>query len=301
MKISILTATYNRETYLNKLFDSIVQNSKFDVNLEWIIMDDGSTDNTKLKIEEYIENNNLDNLEIKYFFQENQGKMADINNIVEKSTGDLIIECDSDDYLYNNAVKIINSEYDKLKNNSEFYAMAFLRYDNNFCNIGSIFKENGYKSTMFDLYFKDGVTGDKSLVFVADIRKKYKYILEKKEKFVTEASMFNRMDKDYKIICFNQPVVIGGYLEEGYSNNIIDIFKKNPYGYYEYFKMLFDFDMNNILFKKRLYIIKHYILFSYLTKNKYILKNIKGSLNKLLLIILFIPGYIKSYFFALKN
>ena len=47
MKISVLTATYNREKLLNRLYNSLVENSKYDVEIEWIIMDDGSTDNTK--------------------------------------------------------------------------------------------------------------------------------------------------------------------------------------------------------------------------------------------------------------
>jgi len=40
MKISILTATYNREKYLTKLFESILENSNYGVQLEWLIMDD---------------------------------------------------------------------------------------------------------------------------------------------------------------------------------------------------------------------------------------------------------------------
>lgn len=40
MKISVLTATYNRSTYLDKLFKSLTQNSKFGQKIEWLIMDD---------------------------------------------------------------------------------------------------------------------------------------------------------------------------------------------------------------------------------------------------------------------
>ena len=47
MKLSILTATYNRGTYLQKLYDSIKENLKYNLNCEWIIVDDGSTDDTK--------------------------------------------------------------------------------------------------------------------------------------------------------------------------------------------------------------------------------------------------------------
>jgi len=293
MKISILTAAYNRCEAIDKLYQSLVRNSNSDAALEWLIMDDGSTDNTKTKIEEYIASSNF---EIKYFYQENQGKMAAINNLIEHVTGDLIVECDSDDYWADNAIRIITAKYADIKDLNNIYAMVFLKYDKNLCNIGSAFKDDKYKSTMFDLYFKDGITGDKALVFIADIRKQYKYILEKNEKFVTEARMFNQMDVQYNVICFNHPIMICEYLNEGYSNNILKVFKGSPYGYLEYFKALFDFDMKGISPAKRLYIIKHYILFCYLTKQKHILSSVKGGFNKFLTSVLIIPGYIKSYF-----
>lgn len=286
MKISILTATYNRANCLEKLYQSLLENSNYGVDLEWLIMDNSSTDDTKNLIEQYIKEAPF---EIKYFFRKNQGKMIAINELVPLSEGDLIMECDSDDYLTNTAVKIIKGKYSLLEKENDIYAFAFLKYDQNLCNIGNTFKNDKYKSTMFDLYFKDGITGDKALVFVADIRKKYKYQLENNENFITEARMFHEMDKSYRISCFNQPIMICEYLDNGYSKNIIKIFKENPYGYYMYFQEMFDFDMDKVLFAKKLYIIKHYILFSYLTKQKHILKNVKGAFNKFLTAILLIP------------
>ena len=70
LKISVLTATYNRANLLSKLYESILKNLNSDVETEWLIMDDGSTDETKKLIEKFIIENKL---EIKYFFQENQG------------------------------------------------------------------------------------------------------------------------------------------------------------------------------------------------------------------------------------
>lgn len=46
MKISVLTPTYNRAGLLNRLYTSLIINSKYDVQIEWLIMNDGSTDNT---------------------------------------------------------------------------------------------------------------------------------------------------------------------------------------------------------------------------------------------------------------
>lgn len=287
MKISILTATYNRAELLSQLYNSLKENLKCKVDFEWLIMDDGSTDETKETVKQFIDEKLID---IKYFYQENQGKMAAINKLVLKSEGDLIVECDSDDFFTEDAFEVINEEYEKNKNEKDIYAMCFLKYDKKGNNMGKDFKKE--KTTMFDLYFKEGENGEKALVFLADIRKKYKYKLEHDEKFVTEARMHHEMDLNYNIICINEAVMICEYQEEGYSKNIVEQFKKNPYGYYEYFKEILEHDFSGVKFNKRLYAIKHYILFAYLTK-QYQSKTIKNVFNKLLYYLLLIPGKIK--------
>lgn len=288
LKISVLTATYNRANLLSKLYESILKNLNSDVETEWLIMDDGSTDETKKLIEKFIIENKL---EIKYFFQENQGKMQAINNLIGYAQGDLIIECDSDDYFTTNAFEIIRDAYEKNKDYiKDFYALCFLKYDQTGKNMGNNFKKN--ISNMFDLYFKEGENGEKALVFNSQIRKQYKYELENGEKFVTEARMFHKMDEKYSIICINEPIMICEYQTQGYTKNIIKQFKENPYGYLNYFKEILQKDMNGVVFKKRLYAIKHYILFAVLTNRKNIVKQVKGIFNKFLIIALYIPGRI---------
>lgn len=289
MKISVLTPTYNRANLLKKLYSSLIDNSIYDVEIEWLIMDDGSTDNTKVIIEELEKNNKI---EIKYFYQKNQGKMVAINKLVKQATGNLIVDCDSDDYFSKDAFKIVKEEYNKNKKQKDIYALCFFKYDPKGQNIGKKFAKS--KTTMFDLYFKEGENGEKALVFFADIRKQYKHELENDEKFVTEARMYHKIDEKYNLICINKPIMICEYQEDGYTKNINKQFKENSYGYYEYFKEILQRDFSGVKFNKRLYVIKHYILFSYLTNAKNSLKNIKSILNKVLYIILYIPGKIKT-------
>lgn len=288
MKVSVLTPTYNRASLLKRLYESLEENSIYDVEIEWLIIDDGSNDNTKAVIEELPKNSKI---EIKYFYQENQGKMAAINELVGQATGNLIIDCDSDDYFSKDAFKIIKEEYGKNKNAENIYALCFLKYYTNGKNIGKEFTKK--RTTMFDLYFKEGEDGEKALVFLADIRKKYKHKLEKGERFVTEARMYHQMDLNYNMICINKPIMVCEYQNEGYTKNIARYFKENPYGYYEYFKEILERDFSGVSFNKRLYAIKHYILFGYLTK-QYKSKNIRSMANKLLYYVLLVPGVIKS-------
>lgn len=264
MKISVLTPTYNRANLLENLYNSLVTNANYGMEIEWLIMDDGSTDNTEKVVGSFIEQNKIN---IKYFKQENQGKMVAINNLVGQATGDLIVDCDSDDYFTKDAFEIIKQAYEKNPNiNKELYGLCFLKYDTKGNNMGREFKNE--KTTMFDLYFKEGEDGEKALVFYSDIRKQFKHELEHGEKFVTEARMYHKMDEKYKMICINKPIMICEYQETGYTKNIMKQFKKYPFGYYMYFKEILHKNMKGVLLKKRLYAIKHFLLFWYLTRTK---------------------------------
>ena len=290
MKISVLTPTYNRGELLERLYESLEKNSIYGVEIEWLIMNDGSTDKTKEIVKKFQEKN-VPNLEIKYFEQDNQGKMVAINNLVEHVTGEYMIDCDSDDYFADNAFKYMKQKIEESKQEKNIYGLCFLKFDIKGVNLGKVFTKN--RSTLFDLHFKENDQGERAILFISSIRKKYKHKLENGEKFVTEARMYYEMDKENELLCYNLPIMICEYQEKGYTKNIVKQFKKYPYGYYKYFSEILERNMHGVLLSKRLYAIKHYILFSYLT-NQYSSKNIKGLENKILYYILLIPGIIKS-------
>ena len=294
MKLSILKATYNRAKYLPKLYESIKQNLKCELNSEWIIVDDGSEDDTKNQVQKFIDENIVP---IKYFYQKNNGKMSAINEAMKHVTGELVIDCDSDDFFVPDAFEKIKENAIKLLKNKNLYGMVFLKKENSGNISGREFKNNEQITTMFDLYFKEDIQGEKVIVYNSEIRKKYFHQLEKNEKFITEARMYHQMDEKYKLLAINQVIEQGSYIEDGYTRNIDKTFKQYPYGYYMYFKEILKKNMKGVLWNKRIYIIKHYILFSYLTNNKFNGSFIKDKLNKFLYIILYLPGIIKSKMF----
>ena len=288
MKISVITPTYNRKDTLGKLYNSILNNLQCDIEIEWLIMDDGSTDGTEEYIQKFKEEKKIC---IKYYKQENQGKMKAINNLVPYADSDFLVECDSDDYFTENAFKTIKNNCILKK---KIYAYVFLKSNEKNEIIGNEFKSNNFKSKMFDLYYKQGISGDKALVYNTKIRKQYKYKIEEGENFSTEARLHHEMDGKYDVLCFNEVVMICKYQEDGYSKNIKNIFKKNPNGYFKFFEEMLKKDFSGVKWEKRIYIIKHYILFKYLSKQKMDLRK-TSFVNKLLIFILYIPGIIKSY------
>ena len=240
MKLSILTATYNRGNLLKRLYKSILDNILEQMEIEWIIVNDGSTDETEEVIKEFIKENKI---EIKYFYQENLGKMAAINVAVKESSGEIIVDCDSDDYFAKNAFKKIYENIGLLFANIELYALCFLKQNEKGEISGKKFKENYLISTLFDLNFKDDVGGEKILVFKSDIRKEFKHEIEFGEKFITEARMYYKMDEKYKLLCINEVIEIGDYLDDGYTKNSRKNLIQNPNGYYNYFKEILKRDL----------------------------------------------------------
>ena len=103
-------------------------------------------------------------------------------------------------------------------------------------------------------------------------------------------------EKEYKHKCkiINDVIEQGSYIDGGYTKNIRKTFKESPFGYYMYFKEILSKDMSGVLFSKRLYAIKHYILFGKLINAKKSLNKIMSTKNKILYCLLYVPGRIKT-------
>ncbi len=97
-KVSVLMTVYNGQEYLNIAIDSILKQTFKDFEL--IIMDDGSTDNTRFVVENY------NDKRIVYVYQDNQGQAAALNNGIQIARGDYIARMDADDISYKNRLEL---------------------------------------------------------------------------------------------------------------------------------------------------------------------------------------------------
>jgi glycosyltransferase involved in cell wall biosynthesis len=109
---SIVLPTYNRSHMLGKALESVIGQTYS--HWELIIVDDGSTDNTKEVVESY------NDTRIRYFFQTNQERSAARNNGVEKAIGKYICFLDSDDYFLEDRLERIYHSIQELKEPSAF-------------------------------------------------------------------------------------------------------------------------------------------------------------------------------------
>lgn len=142
---SVIIPTYNRQDFISKAIDSVVQQSFQDWEL--IIVDDGSTDETSSVLKNYSEDER-----IRVFFQKNKGRSFARNKGIKESKGDFICFLDSDDYYFPNH---LDSFYKILEKNSfgEKFYYGHTFEDNN----GKLIKvaETNYKGgNVFNFFYE---------------------------------------------------------------------------------------------------------------------------------------------------
>jgi len=272
MLITVFTPTFNRKEELYKLYKSLlVQSEK---NFEWVIVDDGSEDNTEKIVEKWI-NDNL--IQIKFLKVNNGGKHRAINIGVSNAKGEFFFIVDSDDYLEQHAIKKISNEVKKLPKNIKGVVGLKVFED------GTIVGKT-HKYDFLDCLYKDrkkhNIIGDKAEIIRTDIMRKYKFPEIKNEKFISEGIVWNRMSFDgIKLRYINEKLYFCEYLESGLTSNIDTVYANNPIGYLLYIqeaKKQLDFFSN----------IKNEIAYSYrLSKAKYNLQQIAKDLRKNVIII----------------
>lgn len=293
-KFTIFTPTYNRAGLLKKLYESL-KNQSFK-NFEWLIVDDGSTDNTYESIQGFQKENIID---IRYIKKENGGKQRAYNVGVENAKGELFICLDSDDTYVENGLEIILKYWEKYSNDKKIAGMGYLSVYPNGEIIGVKFPKDEMISNQFEIYYDFKVSGDKGLMFRTEILKNYKFPEINGEKFVTEAVVYNRISQTYKILYINEKIEIKEYHEDGLTSKYAKLLINNPRGnsiYHNernFFKMSFkDKILNNAVYYKFSKISglklreifrnsnSKFYLFLALPVGVYMYGKVKGSLNK---------------------
>ncbi|WP_057912979.1 glycosyltransferase family 2 protein [Peribacillus muralis] len=257
--LTVFTPTYNRAYCLETCYRSLVSQDNQDFT--WLIIDDGSTDHTKEMVQEWIQEKKID---ITYFHQENQGMHGAHNTAYKLIETELNVCIDSDDYMAEDAVENIVSFWEK-HGNDNVSGIAALDATIDHQIIGSRLPEAIHSSTLFDLYYKHGVTGDKKLVYRTELTKLYPYPLFKNEKYVGLAYKYYMLDKQYELLLMNEVLCHVEYLPDGSSLNMYKQYLKNPRGFSFYRKELMMLPFGGKIYKYKQAI--HYVSSNLLMKN----------------------------------
>ena len=262
MMLTIFTPTYNRAKLLNDIFNSLEKQSCFD--FEWLIIDDGSNDNTENVVINFLHNSKFP---VRYIKKENGGKHTAYNLALENARGELFFCLDSDDYLPNNAIEKIKKFFNNLNREIITSTCGFLAYkidrENNLLSDKFPLKIDRVK--LYELDARYGCRGEFSIILFTQIAKKYPFPVFDNEKFVGECVIYDQINILYDFILLKEVITICEYQSDGYTNMQIQLMKNNPSGYCMYFKQRLD--LQNDLISK-IIISGKYHAFKFLSKNK---------------------------------
>jgi len=226
-KITVFTPTYNRAYCLHQVYESLIRQSN--QNFCWLIVDDGSNDNTKELVRCW---NKDGKIEIIYIFQKNQGMHGAHNTAYANIETKLNICIDSDDFLPNDAIALILEKWEAVKEDDSIAGIVGLDADKNRNIIGTAIPKELKRCTLSGLYQNHRVKGDKKLVYRTDIVKKYPpYPIFKGERFVPLDYLYLLIDQDYYLAPLNEVLIIVDYQLDGSTLNIFKQYRKNPRGF----------------------------------------------------------------------
>ena len=229
MKLTVFTPTYNRAYIIENLYRSLQRQTCHD--FEWLVVDDGSSDNTKALFDTWQKEENP--FPIRYFYKENGGKHRAINYAVPLAAGELFFIVDSDDYLTDDAAEIILDQFAELRQDSrlKFAGVCNCRGYSLTEIMGTTFDGESIDCTMLERE-QYGITGDKAEVFYTDVMQKYPFPEFHGEKFITECAVWDKMAEDgFYLRFFNQITYLCNYRQDGLTMQGMDLFYRNPFGY----------------------------------------------------------------------
>lgn len=272
--LTIFTPAYNRGYTIHKCYESLKRQT--DKNFKWLVIDDGSTDNTKALIMKWKEEADF---EITYIYKKNGGMHTAHNTAYENIDTELNVCIDSDDYLTDDAVEIIVNEWQQVRSDKLAGIGALDIFESGEV-IGIKFPNDLKQAKYFDIYNKHGVYGDKKFVYRTDLIKKFPYPEYEGEKYVGLDYKYKKLDENYELALVNKSICVVEYMEDGSSMNMLNQYRKNPKGWC--FFRLENLKIEKSSLKYKFKECMHYVSSSIMSKNK---NFISKSPQKLLTII----------------
>lgn len=225
MLITVFTPAYNRAKLLPRLYESLSQ-QKFK-DFEWLIIDDGSFDNTEEVVSNFI-SHHTDNFHIRYFKKENGGKHTAINLGVKLAQGELFFILDSDDSLPADSLEIISTIYLECPDKQNVGGVCGYMAHHDGRLIGEMVKPDMFISNTCEMQYKHHISWDMAEVFKTTILREFPFPEFPGEKFCPEDLVLFRIAQKYKLLVFPKVVYYRDYLDGGLTDNIVRIRMKSP-------------------------------------------------------------------------
>jgi len=236
--ITVFTPLYNRASLLRDVYESLLKQNYH--SFEWVIVDDGSTDNAEQIVNTLI-GDAIHTFPISYIWKENGGKHTAINRGVEEAKGELFLILDSDDTLPADSLATIAQYYEQCKGYKDCAGVCGLMAHHDGQLIGTGFpKEPMYESALQFRYAEKGnVTGDLLEVYKTSVMREFPF--------------------PDKVVYYRD------YLEGGLTSKIVRIRMNSPIASTMTYAEMLDY---NISLKWKIRSAINYWRFKYCIKNK---------------------------------
>ncbi len=240
MQFSIITPTYNRSHLLKRLYLSLIPQKKY--IKEWIIIDDGSEDNTRYLIDEFKKENLIS---IIYQYHTNKGMVHSINLALKYITSEYFFKLDSDDFLLKGSLKKIDVSISNIRSKysiNEVYAFSFLSQSvtnktlNNYQKLikkGKKISKNIYLAEYISARFKKWIAGDLLDIFpTKPIINHFRYPIFSDENYAPSAFISYFLADYYKskVAFIINTVLVKDYQLDGITKKRFKNIKHTSYG-----------------------------------------------------------------------
>lgn len=234
--ITVFTPTYNRAKCLFTLFESLMKQTILD--FEWVIIDDGSTDETEGVIYDLKEKSIFP---ILYEKKINEGKHIAINRGVQLATTEWFFIVDSDDFLTQDAIEKVMYYCKQIEGDSDFAGVVGLRGDIKGTAWSTWYGEKTFKehietvkyidASCIEYRYKYKKKGDRAEIVRTSLVKTYPFPQYVNEKFMVESHLWLSIAKDKKKFrWFNEIIYITEYRDDGLTKNIKAAYINSPCG-----------------------------------------------------------------------
>lgn len=288
--LTVFTPAYNRAHTLPRTYESLLrQNCK---DFVWLIVDDGSVDNTADIVRHWQEVDN--GFEIRYIRKENGGMHTAHNAAYANIDTELNVCIDSDDCMADGAVERILNEWGLVRHLG-YAGIIALDADLDGNVLGTGFPAGMTETTLCG-YYAGGGSGDKKLIYRTDVINRYPpYPVFEGERYVALAYKYRLIDQDYKLAVLNEVVCNVEYLPDGSSGTMWKQYLKNPRGFAFWRKVCMQYPESG---KRMIADCIHYVAESMIAGNR---KFVQESPRKLLTALMTPAGVLLAAVIKKKN
>lgn len=282
--VTVFTPTYNRKDIIHRCYESLQRQTSY--NFEWLIIDDGSTDQTEELIKQWQQEESR--FRIRYFYKENGGLHTGYNKGIELAETELFMCIDSDDWMPDDAIEKIEKIWREVSDKGYVGIMGIDRYENGRC-VGEPFPEGVDEMFLYEKLTKYQLPGDKKLVHRTDLLQKVAPMQSYPgEKFFNPSYLMYQLDQFGKLYVTNDCFCIVDYQPDGMSSNFYKQLRNSPRSFAETRKLYLNFPNISKAFKLRHSI--HYVSNCFMSSR--VIKGYKESVFPLYFILAFGPGFL---------